>query len=1116
MGKKMNKNAFYWWGSLVLLMVFLTGCINDGNQLTVEFRDFDDSLILSSNVVAFEDAVPPSVNRPGYDFLNWEETSADDKIKVFTATYLAKTFTISFETGGGSSVSDMEVTYDQEVSLPQATKTNCTFLGWTYEGESLPSSLVYRYDHDLTLFASFANLDFQIIFYPVNGTTIPNLNVYFSQVIEELPIPELTGYTFLGWRENGVLISLPYTFSYDHDLVLVASYAPAKVNVEFQDDDGTILKTQLVHNLGDATCEEPKRFGYSFSGWERINSQEKVIFKATYEIGIYKITFASNTLQSIQSSTITFGQTVTGLPTPTKEDYMFMGWYLDGVRVELPYEFNLGHDITLFARWEKTNFPTVPFQEIFDFGQKVDGVIANAHQYHYTNINTYNFKGYVPNYGTVSISSGIRVDAKVDKTANYYENRFYENNVEMGYDIYKQIGTDIYLDELAYTNGKYFLSTSLFSSVANFFYEDISVSELFDPNGSFRKIDYDHYLVYTSLGNLASDDFDVEELAEQINLSWEILSEIVVEVEAIYSEQTKQFAISVEIKDFTFEISGIKYTLSINLQSMVDHIDEAIVPFDNNQSNVLQRTPTSIAEINTTTDISSPIVCYESPDPHYYRVQLEQGLYEVSLTDFWAGKIEVFDESLKELNYHPLWNNQDVANNNCFLITTAGLYYVKVNNLNLEGYTLGINKITYETMADFNEPLLISDTNDVICEGKFDYAFYGLEAAGDGVLIIDALGASPLIYSQGVFQRFTRIRSEPDRKFYVPLAAGTNDIVFGSSTALSFSFNCTIIYDNPDTTEDLATMPVLTTTLSSETYLVGYHCETDYFRLNVISGGIYTIRCETQSVAKEPYVEFYLEDGSNIYASQTSQSLEPGVYYIKIHMISDTIIYRIKYEVVFDQTKTLDFSIATFTETNYLGNPDIPKITGILPTKNSKIYHKFIITEPSLVYINNHRERIELFNEQMKVISFDYDSDPDYYKLDPGIYYIKICYRGNEIDYSYAFAFCILSNEPIDDYPSNTFGTIALGTLSIIKLDFMGDIDYYHFSVLETKNYYFRFSMNFALFNANDELIIKENGSFTNKDIEKELEAGEYYFIFFHERGFSDEFGSMSVKDIPF
>jgi hypothetical protein len=59
--------------------------------------------------------------------------------------------------------------------------------------------------------------------------------------------------------------------------------------------------------------------------------------------------------------------------------------------------------------------------------------------------------------------------------------------------------------------------------------------------------------------------------------------------------------------------------------------------------------------------------------------------------------------------------------------------------------------------------------------------------------------------------------------------------------------------------------------------------------------------------------------------------------------------------------------------------------------------------------------------------------------------------------------------------------------------------------------------MNFALFTANGELVIIEGNSFHGiNDIEKELNVGEYYFVFFNAPGMSEVSGFVTVRETPF
>lgn len=68
---------------------------------------------------------------------------------------------------------------------------------------------------------------------------------------------------------------------------------------------------------------------------------------------IYTITFDSDGGTPISDMEVTFNEAYT-LPTPEKEDYEFIGWFLNGVKFESGTV--LTDDITLVAKWEKENF----------------------------------------------------------------------------------------------------------------------------------------------------------------------------------------------------------------------------------------------------------------------------------------------------------------------------------------------------------------------------------------------------------------------------------------------------------------------------------------------------------------------------------------------------------------------------------------------------------------------------------------------------------------------------------------------------------------------------------------------------------------------------------------
>ena len=99
-------------------------------------------------------------------------------------------------------------------------------------------------------------------------------------------------------------------------------------SVEFQDWDGTVLKTETVnHGSAAEAPEDPYREGYTFIGWDvDFNSvKEELIVTAQYEFGEkknFQIRFNDK-----DNNTIIHNEVVLKVPAaPEIEGFMFLGW----------------------------------------------------------------------------------------------------------------------------------------------------------------------------------------------------------------------------------------------------------------------------------------------------------------------------------------------------------------------------------------------------------------------------------------------------------------------------------------------------------------------------------------------------------------------------------------------------------------------------------------------------------------------------------------------------------------------------------------------------------------------------------------------------------------------
>ena len=185
-------------------------------------------------------------------------------------------------------------------TLPTPTKENHEFLGW-YLNEELVTSISAEVKGNVTLVARWESLikESQIV-YTLNGGTNPSdaPNKYVEGVgLATLPTPTNPGYEFLGWYLNDVLVTAIST-EQTGSVTLVAKWKgiPREATITYTLDGGKLAAgypTKYVEGQGLAT-----------------------------------------------------------LPTPTKDEYKFLGWYLNNVKVTSISTSQTGN-VTLVAKWEK-------------------------------------------------------------------------------------------------------------------------------------------------------------------------------------------------------------------------------------------------------------------------------------------------------------------------------------------------------------------------------------------------------------------------------------------------------------------------------------------------------------------------------------------------------------------------------------------------------------------------------------------------------------------------------------------------------------------------------------------------------------------------------------------
>lgn len=289
-------------------------------------------------------------------------------------------YTISYNPNGGSSTpAPQKKLYGSNIKLlsTKITRVGYAFTGWFDKatGGSNRTGQEYKVNANLSLYAQWKAENYTVTFDGNTGKT-PLLNklVTFQSTYGGLPIPEKTGYRFLGWytaQTGGTMVSASTKVTLAKNHTLYARWGQENYQVTFDYQGGSVGQTSKIVTYDQAYGSLPitEKAGHTFEGWyldlvdegSRIEESRKVtipvnhILYAKFTPKTYKVLLD---LQGGKGSEtyihVIYGETFKELPVPTKIGYSFGGWYTakeEGLQVkptDLVSELN---DLTLYAHW---------------------------------------------------------------------------------------------------------------------------------------------------------------------------------------------------------------------------------------------------------------------------------------------------------------------------------------------------------------------------------------------------------------------------------------------------------------------------------------------------------------------------------------------------------------------------------------------------------------------------------------------------------------------------------------------------------------------------------------------------------------------------------------------
>ena len=287
---------------------------------------------------------------------------------------IGKKYTVSFDTDGGSKIASVKVRKGKTVEKPKdPTKEDYTFVEWQLDGKTYDFTDKVTKNIKLKAVWEIELTDdvYTITFNTYGGSEIENQSVNGNGKVTKPEDPVRTHSRFVEWQLDGEPYDFDSLVKKDITLEAVWTSMPSH-DVTFDFDGGGKNYAQVVYE-GDTIDkpEDPVKEGYKFIEWRKDNQKydfntpviSDITLKAKWEEAKqYTVTFDSNGGTPVSSQRWYEGSTANKPTDPTRTNYSFGGWQLDGK----DYDFNtkLTKDITLIAKWEEVKTCKV---DIYDY-----------------------------------------------------------------------------------------------------------------------------------------------------------------------------------------------------------------------------------------------------------------------------------------------------------------------------------------------------------------------------------------------------------------------------------------------------------------------------------------------------------------------------------------------------------------------------------------------------------------------------------------------------------------------------------------------------------------------------------------------------------------------------
>ncbi len=251
--------------------LFYGGLYIYGNMtgVIVTYKDGDSEYakqVLPSGTLATRPDAPAAT--PGYTFGGWNKADgtawdyASDKVTDNITLYAkrtANTYTITFDTAGGSEIAPITQDYGTQIAAPaNPTRKGYTFKGWDKE---IPKTMPAE---NITVKAQWEINQYTIAFDTNGGSEIAPITQDYGTEITAPDNPTRKGYTFKGWDKE-----IPKTMPAEN-ITVKAQWEINQYTITFDTNGGSEI-APITQDYGTEITapDNPTRKGYTFKGWDK-------------------------------------------------------------------------------------------------------------------------------------------------------------------------------------------------------------------------------------------------------------------------------------------------------------------------------------------------------------------------------------------------------------------------------------------------------------------------------------------------------------------------------------------------------------------------------------------------------------------------------------------------------------------------------------------------------------------------------------------------------------------------------------------------------------------------------------------------------------------------------